>query len=344
MTSFTPGSAFHSERKRTPFKLRSMFSCAPGAFLAMVFTLGTVPAFAQICPGNLAANCVPYLSSAIDVYAEIYDDGLQQSASELIDEFKSSSDLLSGTVSLNRYAGGGFLNPEISAFASASAQTGYGVNRARAISTGSGRGTYLRDSEDASGGVEDYFSTTSANAYSEWQEVWTANSGGSFSTNFRIDGKLDHITTGPIEGGFVRQESGGSWGFEVVIFSLDEFLPDPSCGSCTLVKRTQWRVTGSEPGPYDQTLFIDDFAMQAGHRYLMRVELSVNGGEWVETDFFNTAMMGDLVLEDGLALTAASGTSYRIATSVPEPSTYAMMLGGLLAMGWLARRRTLRAI
>lgn len=337
--------AQHAEYKRLPRTLWSQFASGPAAFLALVFMAGTGPATAQIvnypCPGGLLANCAPYLSSSIDGYADVYDDGTELSKTELFEEFTSNSDLLASSRTADLNVGGPVLGLLASASVGASAQTGYGTNRARAISTGSGRGTYLRDVAEPTGPVEDYFVTAVANAYSEWQEVWTADSGGFFSTDFRVDGELDYLTTGSIEPNFNRQESGGSWEFEVVIFSLDELVPN---GAFSNPRRSQWRVTGSEPGQYDQTLSIVDFQMQAGHRYLMRVELSVNGGEWVETDFFNTATIGDLVLEGGLTLTAASGTPYRIATVVPEPSTYGMMLSGLLAVGFLARRRASRAV
>ena len=288
------------------------------------------------CPGGLRANCAPGLESSIDVFAQVDDVGSMQIKTELFEDSATDASVVTGSRTADMQLGGPVLGPIASGTAQAAARSDYGVNGVRASSTGSGVGYYLTDPTEPDS-KEYYYVYTAANAYSTWRELWTADTGGLLSTSFRVEGVLSHVTTGSIEPGFERRESGGSWGLRVNLWSLDDIVCNPFCAP----RRSFWQLSsGDRIGEFDEVLSIVDFEMVAGQQYLLDVELSVNGDDWVNTDFFNSATIGDLVLEDGLTLTAASGTDYRIASSIPEPTTYAMFFAGLVgvvARRWLAK-------
>jgi len=75
----------------------------------------------------------------------------------------------------------------------------------------------------------------------------------------------------------------------------------------------------------------------------------VDGGVYVLTTTvradvvgFTTASIDDpLVIAppDGVTFTTASGTPYAMASPVPEPSTWLLLSGGLIGVGWLRRSR-----
>ena len=322
----------------------TLFPPAHGAGLGIGRTVGLAllvmvtagPALSQTisypCPGGLRANCAPSLDSHIDVFAEIEDDGTLQIKRELFEDFATDASVVSGSSAVATQLGGPVLGPVANASAQAAARTDYGVNGVWARSTGSGVGHYLTEAGDPDS-KEYYYVYTNANAYSTWREVWTADTGGLLSTSFHVEGVLSHITTGSIEPGFDRTESGGSWGLRVTLWSLDDIVCNPFCSA----KRSFWQLgSGNQIGEFDEVLSIVNFEMKAGQQYLLDVDLSVNAGDWADTDFFNSATIGELVLEEGLTLRSASGTSYPIAATLPAPPPFALMMAG--ALGVLARR------
>ena len=65
--------------------------------------------------------------------------------------------------------------------------------------------------------------------------------------------------------------------------------------------------------------------------------MSANGNNGATGLFTITGTEGSVI--DHLVLTS-SGVAFEVAAPVPEPETYALMLGGLGALGFMARRRT----
>lgn len=78
-----------------------------------------------------------------------------------------------------------------------------------------------------------------------------------------------------------------------------------------------------------------------GEVLMFRSTLNVQAYGWGMggTDFGNTARLG-VVLSDGLQYASASGTFLSAAAPVPEPGTWALLLGGLAVVGLRARSRS----
>lgn len=78
--------------------------------------------------------------------------------------------------------------------------------------------------------------------------------------------------------------------------------------------------------------------LTAGHRYSLRSVLQADAYNNGSADFYGTARLDRFVVSPGQSLSFASGTAYTVAV-VPEPGSWALMLGGLAVVGRLAARR-----
>jgi len=108
---------------------------------------------------------------------------------------------------------------------------------------------------------------------------------------------------------------------------------------------------GAYPGS-DLTL---SFSLAAGSTFSLASVLSIDDLKAGTVDFFHTAKVTGITVSDGATLTSQSGTlqassdgNYGYAAvaalpgAVPEPATWALMIGGFALAGGMMRRRTVR--
>ncbi len=101
-----------------------------------------------------------------------------------------------------------------------------------------------------------------------------------------------------------------------------------------------WNTVANTTGVYSLNL-----ATQVGNTLKIEGSLSTATGvdalspvgRRAEADFYHSALYSLTPSVAGLNTTGASG--YNFLTPVPEPSSWALFGGGLLALGWLQRRR-----
>lgn len=100
-----------------------------------------------------------------------------------------------------------------------------------------------------------------------------------------------------------------------------------------------------------------DLAVKAGQKYVWEVGVQTTGGMSLKGVTFNGQALGDIttpkyfhgsstffgpdmvVHVSGASTSAGSFSGTLTVTAVPEPETYALMLAGLAAVGYVARRR-----
>ena len=112
-------------------------------------------------------------------------------------------------------------------------------------------------------------------------------------------------------------------------------------GGPTLVARVSSRGDDERRASFTDKLALG-FDFTSGTSYVVTAELRVTGFNGRNLDLFNTARLHDVALTGGIDMVALSGHDWLGAavTPVPEPSTWALMLAGMLAVARIARRRT----
>lgn len=122
-------------------------------------------------------------------------------------------------------------------------------------------------------------------------------------------------------------------------------------GLCTLDDDTGYCPTDVAYGPTTLNL---DFSVAAGEQFTVMSYLSHINLRDGEFDFYNTATLSGITLSNGATLTSNSGQLQQLATGgygyaplvlgVPEPSQWALMIGGFGFVGGTMRFRRQRTV
>ena len=225
--------------------------------------------------------------------------------------------------------------------ASARAQTDFGLNRAGS-SPGRGVGGVdvqgLQGLESASIVLQTFAEATSA-----WRDVWSFSTGGHFSGDVAVDGtsRLDDIPL--IVASYDKNPlpSFGDWFYDLRVWDVTHLSVSDSfeLGGPTLVARA-YQPGSDEQRPSFASSLALDFDFLGGTSYVVTSELRTNGFNGRQIDVFNTARLENVLLSNGAGLSALSGHDYLGTTApVPEPSTWALLVAGMLTVARIARQR-----
>ncbi len=222
--------------------------------------------------------------------------------------------------------------------ASARAQTGFGLNRARSSPGRGVGGSDIQGQESA-----DVVIQTFAEATSAWRDVWSFSGAGHFSSTISIDGtsRLDDIPA--IQASYVKTPLAdyGDWFYDLRVWDVTHLSvsEDFELGGPTLVARVYQTGFDEQRASFASSLSLE-FDFLGGTSYVVTSELRTNGYNGRQIDVFNTARLEEVFLSNGAGLSALSGHDYSGTTApVPEPSSWALLLAGMLAIARFARQR-----
>lgn len=162
---------------------------------------------------------------------------------------------------------------------------------------------------------------------------------------------------------------GAGWAYASMDASLDGMLAGGGAGSASVSFNVSyspqlssfcywWSNCGYDASQYYQSVIsenmsisgrrsrtsndylVGEFAFTYDKPFQLTTTLTVNASNGGTADFFETGILNGIDLPAGAKLTSASGLF--VATNVPEPGTYALMLAGLGLVGFMSRRRKFR--
>lgn len=249
--------------------------------------------------------------------------------------------------------------PGLESSTGAQAQSDYGINKARLHTGQSG----CEDSPTPCGTLPDGdWIQRSATARSMYREEfkydgavpiqvtfefllhgsWSGNGGLSFALGNALDLNSEDFGFAPVLGGVVFQSCNAFNdcvdGYDAIrdthIFALPGNVGDHSSGSVNqLISWTTWVM----PPELDGNGLFDHFW---GFESILDVTGYLNGAD---VDAFNTVTLQRILIPQGQALLAVSGTTYDVQfigapSPVPEPPVSLLLLGAGLAMGATRRR------
>jgi hypothetical protein len=207
---------------------------------------------------------------------------------------------------------------------------GYGYN-AQAYTENGRTHAYASTSYTSSASGYGYSIAKATSTYSDWFVI----SGGTGMAYASLDAFLDGTL------------SGGTTGSASVSFNVS-FNPQPSyCWYCSYDESMNYQTVVSESqsisGRRSRTSFdsfTGEFAFTYYTPFQLITTLTVNASDGGTANFINTGEISSFDLPEGAQLTSASGLF--VATNVPEPETYALMLAGLGLVGFMAGKRKTR--
>lgn len=224
----------------------------------------------------------------------------------------------------------------------ARAQSNFGLNRAEQATDRGLAGTVLQNSlalDSAHIAVR-----TSAEASSAWRDVWSFTGDGHFSAVVTVDGTfaLPEVPFLPPTSLLTPLGGFADWFYDLRVWDVTHpsVSDDFELGGPTLVARAYPRGNDERRASFADSVALD-FDFMSDTSYVVTAELRVTGFNGHNLDLFNTARLHDVTLTGGADLIALSGHDWLAAgvTPVPEPSTWALMVAGLLAVSRIARRR-----
>ena len=184
---------------------------------------------------------------------------------------------------------------------------------------------------------------TFAEATSAWRDVWSFSTGGHFSGDVALDGtsRLDGIPV--IVPSYDKNPlpSFGDWFYDLRVWDVTHFSVSDlfELGGPTLVARAYQPGSDEQRASFASSLALD-FDFLGGTSYVVTSELRTNDFNGRQIDVFNTARLENVLLSNGAALSALSGHDYLGTTApVPEPSTWALLVAGMLTVARIARQR-----
>ena len=223
----------------------------------------------------------------------------------------------------------------------AAAQTAYGTNRAMGLTTFGISGT-----DDRGGGNQaDVDVRTSAGGLSLWRDVWSFSTDGHFGATIALDGQASRRTDNVLFPSSFQYGTAtidvGNWNYSLEVWDISNLLPDPDGFLApTLVTSLEAPGVNEQRNSFASLLALD-FDFLTGVSYVVRSRLEVFATNGRSIDLYNTVSLRDIVLSNGAQLSALSGHNYfgPLVTPVPEPSIWALLATGLLAVAGVARRR-----
>lgn len=230
-------------------------------------------------------------------------------------------------------------NPFLSS-AVAVSQSDFGINRVDAATSVGAQGTDIITATINSNVAIQTF----AEAGSVWRDVWRFSADGHFSATVAIDGKASAATGNvlfPSTYDHTLATPSGDWFYDLDVWDVDHLSQDDDgfLGP-TLVARLRDRSGNAESRPsFDSKLDLD-FDFSAGVSYVVVAQLRANARNGRSIDLFHTARLDDVAWTGPAGMFTLSGHDYAADPSaIPEPETWALLLGGLGMTSLVARRR-----
>lgn len=250
---------------------------------------------------------------------------------------------------------------EVTMLGRAQAKTDYGLNGTSikmglAATTGTDRGTF--PTGDAANLVLNSSLLPQMLAESRWSDTFTITGGsgvGTASVSVLLRGTIasGYGDTGTVwyDNSSTLEQFGRS-GFGQVEYRLEiDYAGDPfghgSDGPPSVIREQPDAAnplpdSASVLGP--GTLLTGSFPFLYDEPFSLASSLSMSGFNQVDFDFLHSATLSLFDVPDGATLTTASGRSYPIVSSVPEPGTFALLAVAAAAIGvsrrvWASPRR-----